>query len=90
MFRDDMSVSVYMVHPPSQIPDLVTALGIQYFSSSCYKNKLTCTISYNNKALVKFYRMIFHDAPNGHFPGINFLKFLVHGSFNNKPSYIAI
>ena len=52
--------------PPSQIALIVTALGIHYLSSSCYKNKITGTISYRNKALMTFH----HDTPNSNIPDI--------------------
>ena len=67
---------VSILDPASQLANLVTALGIHYFSSSCLKkkSKITGAISYSNKTLMRFRR----DAPNSHVPGINFLEFLVH------------
>ena len=55
--------------PASEIPVLVTALGIHYFSSSCQKKSLNEPFQE-----IKFH----HDAPNSHVPDINFLEFLVH------------
>ena len=72
MIRDER-LCVDVLIPASQIPILVTALGILYFSSSGQKSKLAWTISYSNKALMN----IHHDSPNSHVPGINLLEFLV-------------
>ena len=69
---------VGVIIPASQMPILVTASGIHYFSNSCQKKKKkkkpTWTISYSKKALMNFR----HDAPNSHVPAINPLEFLVH------------
>ena len=60
--------------PASQIPILVTVLGIRYFNSSYQVNKLTRTISYSNMGL----RTFRHGAPKSHVPGVKFLEFQVH------------
>ena len=59
--------------PASQIPILVTALGIHYFSSSCQKQTKQ---TYMNNFIQQ--QSFHHDAPNSHVPVINIIAFLVH------------
>ena len=66
---------VVLLIQASQIPVLVTALGIYYFSSSRQKkNRPTRRISNSNKALMNFH----YDGTNSHVPAVNLLEFLVH------------
>ena len=52
---------VSILDPASQMPILVTALDIHYFSS-CQK-----------KTYIRFH----YDAPNSQVPGINFLEYMI-------------
>ena len=63
MIKDDITV------PASQIPVLVTALSIHYFSSSSQKRNLHESFQTGT---------FHHHAPNSHVSGMNFLYFLVH------------
>ena len=52
-----------------------TVCALRIWAPPFNKNKLTWTISCNQKALITFH----HDAPNSYVPGVNFLEFLVNG-----------